>query len=268
MKYIRFCIPAMALAGFSSINAALISVDSTAFWRNQSNADLGGTFDASTSDKLVFIVTGEHGFNQSANGVIGKVFYDGVELTQAVVRNPIKANVDDGILVDDTWNAIFYLDNPGTVHVGGIITTTDFQSRGSVGVVALSGTAAGAGNTVIGARDTSTASLSTSAGSIVIGSYGLGGTGNTAQLASITTPAWDAEVARQVNGNNWDGQVVAYQNNVDTGTASYTFVDTRAPDADGRTGRHVILAEFTVIPEPSSLALLGLGALGLLRRRR
>lgn len=258
-----------ALAAVSILPAgAAITVTGSGFWRNQSNANLGGTFDASAADKLVFIVSGEHGFNQTAAGVVGNVFYDGVELTRAVVRTPINANVDAGILVDDTWNAIFYLDDPGTVHAAGVITTTNFQQRGSVGVIGLLGTAAGVANTVIGARDTNTASLATSEGSIVIGSYGLGGTGNHAQTAPVTTPAWDAEIARQSNGNNWDGHVVAYQNNVDAGTASYTFNDTTVSFADGRTGRHVILAEFTVIPEPSSLALLGLGALGLLRRRR
>ena len=57
--------------------AAVISVVNTANWQS-SNDNLGGTFDASDADKLVFIVTGEHGFNQSANGTVGDVFYDGV----------------------------------------------------------------------------------------------------------------------------------------------------------------------------------------------
>jgi len=256
--YRRQCLITAACGSFLSPGAlhAQIKIDATAFWRNQANADLGTTFDASGSDKLVYIVTGEHGFNQTANGVIGKVFYDGVELTRAVARNAIKPNVEAGILVDDTWNAIFYLDNPGEVHVGGVITTSGFQSRGSMAVIALTGTAEGTGNTVAGARDSNTASLTTAAGSIVIGSYGLGGSGNTSQLASVTTPEWDVEVARQVNGNQWDGHVVAYQNGVAAGTASYTFNETRVPDADGRTGRHVILAEFLVAPPAASFQLV------------
>ncbi|MCF7956333.1 MAG: hypothetical protein K9M75_11060 [Phycisphaerae bacterium] len=223
--------------------SAEITVDGSATWQS-GNTNLGGTFDASDSDKLVVIVTGEHGFNQTGNGFAGDVFYDGVQLTAAVKRQPIKANVDPLVLVDDTYNAIYYLDNPGTVHVAGAITTSGFQSRGSVAVVALSGTEAGVGNVVTGARDTNTADLTTADGSIVIGSYGLGGTGNTAQLAPITTPDWDAELARQENGSNWDGHVVAYKNYVAAGTATYTFDDTTLPGADGRTGRHVIAAEF------------------------
>ncbi len=230
-----------------------VTVDASAFWRNQSNADLGGTFDASGSDKLVFVATGEHGFNQTGNGWAGDVFYDGVQLTAAVKRQPIRANPAEGILVDDTYNAIYYLDNPGSVHTAGVITTAGFSSRGSVAVIALSGTTDGMGNTVIGARDTNTATLTTSAGSIVIGSYGTGGTGNSAHTNTVTTPDWDAEVARQHNGSNWDGHIVAYKNNVAAGTAAYTFNDTRAPEADGRTGRHVIAAEFLAAPSRTTL---------------
>ncbi len=264
-KQLQIVAAISAVAALPASSAVIL--DGNATWQS-GNSSLGGTFDASGSDKLVFIVTGEHGFNQTANGTIGQVFYDGVELQAAVTRNAIKANAEVGILVDDTWNAIFYLDNPGAVHTSGTITTNGFASRGSVAVVALSGTAPGVGSIAVGARDTNTVSLTTAADSIVIGSYGLGGTGNTAQLAPVTTPDWDGELARQENGNNWDGHVVAYQNGVSAGTASYTFNDTTSPGGDGRTGRHVIVAEFAVIPEPSSVLLLGIAGFGVLGFRR
>lgn len=74
-----------ALPAFSTI-----VVDANDTWQS-GNGNLGGTFDASGSDKLVFIVTGEHGFNQTANGTIGTVTYDGIKLTTAVTRSPIRA---------------------------------------------------------------------------------------------------------------------------------------------------------------------------------
>ena len=114
------------------------------------------------------VVSGEHGFNQSGNGTAGDVFYDGVQLTRLVFRNGINASAGPPIvLVDDTFNAIYYLDNPAAGL--GAITTSGFGSRGHVGIMSLNGTAAGAGNSLVGPRDSNTLNLTTSAGSIVVG---------------------------------------------------------------------------------------------------
>jgi len=211
-----------------------------------------GTFDASGSDKLVVIVTGEHGFNQTANGYINGVTYDGVAMVELINRTTIKKVADDPgtpedetVLVDDTWNAIYYLDNPGSVYTAGSIEAS-VSSRGSMTVLGLSGTALGAGNTVIGDRDTSSAELTTPVDSIDIASYGMGGTGNTAFINKVTVDTPLTFVSKQNNGGGrwWDGHVTAYANGVAAERATYSVTDTSTPGADGRTGAHVIAAAF------------------------
>jgi len=172
----RVLLAAIAVMMMAGAANAAITVDGFDNWLSGSSPVLGN-FDASGSDKLVVIATGEHGFNQTANGQINDITYDGVQLTKLVDRNPIKADPDNGILVDDTANDIWYLDNPATST--GLISV-DATTRASVTVIGLSGTFAGAGNWTIGPRDTSSADLTTSDGSIVIASYGMGGAGNTA----------------------------------------------------------------------------------------
>lgn len=266
--FLALAVVAMASLFMATSANAEIIVDGFDNW-NSGGSPIVGNFDASGSDKLVVIVTGEHGFNQTGNGQGGDVTYDGVLMTRIIDRNPIKADAGPPVvLVDDTFQDMWYLDNPATST--GLISATA-TTRGNVTVVGLSGTLAGAGNTVIGARDSSSADLVTSAGSIVIASYGMGGDGNTAVLSQVTTNL-DTEMSRQENGSNWDGHVTGYTNGVAAGSATYSFTDTGTPGADGRTGSHVIAAEFLVVPEPGSLALLVVGSLmgliGFGRRRK
>ena len=239
-----------ALAITAAPASAEITIDGFANWIG--NNPIPGNFDASGSDKLVVIVTGEHGFNQTANGSISGVTYDGVAMVELINRTTIKAVADnpdtpedETVLVDDTWNAIYYMDNPGSVYTDGLISAT-VSSRGSMTVLGLSGTAEGAGNTVIGDRDTSSAELTTSAGSIVVASYGMGGTGNTAFINNVTVDEPLTFLSKQNNGGGrwWDGHVTAYANEVAAGTEVYSVTDTTAPGADGRTGAHLIVAEF------------------------
>ena len=232
----------------ASLSGQITVENSTLFTGNDPAT---GTFNAFGADKLVVISTGEHGFNQTANGDGGEVTFDGVMLTQIVNRNSIKPS--DGppvVLVDDTWNDISYIDAadfPGGVFPNSELTLTAAgASRASVTALALSGTAPGFGNVVIGDRDDTTATLETTNGSIVVFSYGMGGSGNTAFVNNVTVDPAMTEVGRQNNGGTrwWDGHVVAYQTAVSTGSTTYSVTDTTAPGGDGRTGAHLVAAEF------------------------
>jgi len=252
-KKIRIaCVLSLAVLATVAVPAsAEIVIDGFAYWRG--NNPTTGTFDASGSDTLVVLVTGEHGFNQTANGWISGVTYDGVEMTELINRKAIKKVADDPgtpedetVLVDDTWNAIFYLDNPAT-STGSI--SASCSSRGSIVAIALSGTAEGAGNTAIGPRESTTAELTTSAGSIVLASYGMGGSGNTAFVNNVTMDDPLTFLAKGNNGGGrwWDGHVTGYALDVAAGTATYSVTDTSTPGADGRTGAHLIAAEFKAL---------------------
>jgi hypothetical protein len=249
-----------ALIAAAGAADAQITVDGTYNFTTGSGT-FSDTFDASLVDKLVVVATGEHGFNQTGNGVIGDVFYDGAQLTEFIARETIKPVADDPltpedetVLVDDTWQAMFYLDDPGSVHSVGDLSFSGFASRASVTVWGLSGTADGAGNFGISDRDSTSVDLTTSDGSIVIASYGMGGTGNTAFVNNVTLDSpLDTETSSQNNGGGrfWDGHVTGYALDVSAGTSTYSVTDTSAPGGDGRTGAHLIVGEFLAAGGPA-----------------
>jgi hypothetical protein len=213
---------------------AQITVDGTAFW-NSTGSPVTGNFDASGSDKLVVIVTGEHGFPNNEGGNANGVTYDGTPLVQAVDRNPIVVTSDPKV-VDQTYNDIWYLDNPDT-STGEIIA--DVTTRGNVTVFGLSGTAPGVGATVISDRQSRSVDLTTSApGSLVIASFGMGGDGNTANVNAVTADEPLTQVSAQENGNIWDGHVTGYAEVSAAGTETFSFTDGNV------SGAHVIAAEF------------------------
>ena len=206
-----------------------ITVDATASG-NASSGTLSGTLNASGSDKLVVVVTGEHGFPGNLGGNCSSVTYDGVPLTRIVDRNPI-----GGTPIDQTFNDIWYLDNPST-STGAIVATV--ASRGSVTAFALSGTAPGAGQVAVSPQASKSVVLSTSsANSIVIASHGMGGDGNTANVANVNTVAPLIETSARAN-SLYDGHVTAYAQVASSGTASYAFT------GGNLVGSHTIAAEF------------------------
>ena len=272
IKTIALIIGCALAAG--SANAS-ITVGGSAFWNEATDTGAGASntvvsdnFDASGFDKLVVVATGEHGWPGVLTAGVSSLTYDGVNLVEILNRGPIDNTAPNetplGATIDQTFQAVYYLDNPSTST--GLIQATWNNSnvRGNITVFGLNGTAAGYGSTIIGGQEVRSVNLTTSAGSIVIGSLGLGGNGNTGAVTSVDTvdPTNFIETSAQMEGGNWDGQVTAYQINTDAGTNSYAFT------GGSVIGSHIVAVEFLAIPEPSSVALLGLGGLALIIRRR
>lgn len=210
-----------------------IKIDGTAYWRNQSTGVFGGTFDASGSDKLVVILTGEHSFNND-QGRVNSVTYDGVPLTPVIQRNAQVA------ATDTVYHHIWMLDHPST-STGAV--AVDVVNRGNITVFGLSGTLPGAGATAISANNTRAVDLTTTASnSLVIASFGMGGAGNTANVGAVTVDPPLALVSAQSNGSSWDGHVTATVKVPAAASGTYSFT------GGNETGAYVIAAEFLAAP--------------------
>lgn len=256
----------LALAA-GSTNAAVIYGGSFQSWqtRTTSNTDnvtvVGSGFDASGFDKLVVIATTENGNPGSPAGRIDTVTYDGVPLTLAVASLPIAADPGVGIPFNQNFTSIWYLDNPPTT--AGVIATTG-NSRIVATAFGLNGTAAGFGNTAEIKDPTQgsggySVSLASATDSLVVSAIGLGGNGNTGAAGGVD-PISGTEIDGLNVASNWVGHVAAYGPG---NGGTYGFTDS-SPTGDVST----IAVEFTAIPEPSAVALLGVASLGLFGRRR
>ena len=213
----------------------MITVDATAAW-NANSTTITGTLNASGSDKLVVVVTGEHGNPGNHTGTSSAVTYDGVPLTKVVERNPVPGPSGTSVDQDQTFNDIWYLDNPATSD-GEIVATV--ITRGNVTAFALSGTAPGVGQSAISPQASKSVVLSTSfANSIVIASHGMGGDGNSANVGAVSAVSPLVQTSAQSTGNIWDGHVTAYAFVPVTTTATYEF------EGGNLIGSHTIAAEF------------------------
>ena len=240
MKAKRLIAASTLLASAAVSSHAQITVDGFDSF-NSTNALFSGTFDASRSDKLVIVATGEHGFN-NATGNLNSLTYDGVPLIKAIDRDAQFASTDT--IYADIW----YLDNPGIFHTNGLIEVSA-ENRGNITAIGLSGTLEGVGNVGVTPTDTRSIDLQTTAESIVIASFSMGGAGNTANVNNVTSDAPLTQIAALKTGSNWDGQVVGYENNTAAGNQTYSFTG-------GNTdGSLVIAAEFLLGPPPPMLTL-------------
>ncbi len=212
-------------------------------------------FDASGADKLVVVVTGQHGFNNNA-GKVNSLTYDGVALIPASYRTAVTASTDT------LYHGIFYLDNPAT-SAGVILASV--ENRGHMVAFLLTGTADGVGATAMSANGTRTVDLTTTAAnSFVMFAQGLGGAGNFGDTRSVTADSGTI-LSSERDASNWTGHVIAGQAIATPGTNTFAFT---GGNVAGGMVAAVEFLEATTIPEPTSTALLGLAGLALLRRRR
>lgn len=204
-------------------------------------------FDASASDKLVVIVTGENGNPGSLAGKVNSLTYDGVAMTKAVGRLPIGSAPSAGF--DQTYNDIWYLDDPAAATAtanlndpssgvpGNIRASLD--SRGVITAIRLSGTAPGVGAKAISAQQVKEVSvLAATSGGLVIASLGMGGDGNSANTGSVNTNPAPAELTAVNQGSSWNGHVTARTSVASPGYINSIFT------GGNTVGTHTIAAEF------------------------
>ena len=200
------------------------------------------SFNAGAADKLIVTLNSELG-----GGGPAVITYNGAALTQVPSTSGQK-NI-----------GIYYLDNPFT---GGTADLTfDMTSYGAVngigfGIVSIAGSLDGveSGNTAGGLSVDLTPTI---ANSFVVTTYSSNG-GNTP-----TVPAGHTQLYTSGNIGSADG-AAAYLNGVAAGLQTITYGQ-GSPSSNQTSGAVFAPAP---VPEPSSAALIGLGGLALILRRR
>lgn len=240
----RLLLTATAMTALiGSANAAVITVDDTGSFSQPYSglpADRKftldstalGTFDASGSDKLVLVMSGE-----KIGSTYDEISYGGVALTRITFAEPSVRDV-----------AIFYLDDPGS---GNLVIDLKGGNGVGIAVMALSNTVDGFVAPPSSTLGTSTSITTTGSDSLVVAGAVNNDSNGVTQVSPLTL-LYKGEAGSSGIGSG-------YQQVATSGTAvTPTF-----------TGAEAVLAvEFLAVPEPGSLALLGLGSLLIASRRR
>ena len=225
-----------------------------------------GTFSAAGTDKLVL------GFQNKDTGAVSgppvlDVTYNGVAMTQAIQQASLRQR-----------NSIFYLDNvasDGNLVVRFTDGGTSNQTSWTLGLYALNGTAAGVNDTATETHLNSGGDLNDGGASVnvstdtgfVLNLYARNNGG--LELVSPMPPfTEDADASVPTSGG---ALAHIYASAVVNAAGDYFTV---ASGHGGSTPASTMVAAAfnaappVAIPEPSTTALLGLGALGLILRRR
>jgi hypothetical protein len=236
---------ASAPSGFAAI-ALVDTLTSTSIVDGLSYTIDGSALDFTASTKLVVTIGSE---GNSANGVlpaaIDSLTYGGITLSAAVVTGDTRSNV---------W----YVDLAGTTAVGTNIqlefVTGGETNRGyGLSAFTLSGTTSGVSSDGQ-SNGNATALTPPTTGEFIIGSFSRNNVAIVSSDPSLTIHSNDI----------LEGQYSAASFYGTLGAAGLQTVNVGDMNSSGRT----VIASFAAIPEPSAAALLGLGGLALILRRR
>lgn len=233
-----------------SANAAIVVTNTGAYW-DPTNATGGSSprtisdFEVEAGGKIVVTTATES--VSGGPGDIASITYGGVELTSVY-----------NVIVTTTQRiTTYYLDITNATVADLVINVTNNTSVGA-GVITFTGAAAGGPADFSAMVGNDSGSYDVSSGDLVIGAFAA----NAPATINPTSTSTQIYSRSTIGTGGTAGASYYYFADAD-GTESFGFQSGLSRPVAGA----VVFTEAT-IPEPSSIALLGLGGLALVMRRR